>query len=218
MDGLFSWFNYMSSRWDDIGTSLWEHLVYVVSVIVVATVLAVAVGVWTRHHPLARELALGISAVFLTIPSLALFTIFIPIVGLGFTPSFIALLMYALLPVLRNTVTGLQSVDPAVMESARGMGLSQRQVLAQIQLPLAWPVILTGIRISTLLTTGIAAIATLVAGGGLGDFIKTGLARFGSPNSMEAVWTGTVFTILLALVLDSIFMLIQRTSTSPGIR
>jgi osmoprotectant transport system permease protein len=98
------------------------------------------------------------------------------------------------------------------------MGLSSRQRLWKIEMPLAWPVIVTGIRVSTLLVTGIAAIATLVAGGGLGDFIKSGLARIGAPNAMEAIWTGTVFVVLLALILDAIFIGIRRLSTSEGLR
>ena len=142
----------------------------------------------------------------------------IPIVGLGFWGPFIAMTMYALLPITRNTVTGLMDVSPAVLESARGMGLSSRQRLTGVQLQLAWPVIITGVRVSALLTTGIAAIATLVAGGGLGDFIKSGLARLGTPNSLESVWTGTIFIVLLALIVDAAFVLIRRATISPGIR
>jgi osmoprotectant transport system permease protein len=126
--------------------------------------------------------------------------------------------MYALLPIARNTVTGLAGVDPAIVESARGMGMSSRQRLWRIEMPLAWPVIVTGVRVSALLVTGIAAIATLVAGGGLGDFIKTGLSRLGLPNSMEAIWTGTIFIVLLALVFDAVFIGVRRLSTSEGIR
>jgi osmoprotectant transport system permease protein len=98
------------------------------------------------------------------------------------------------------------------------MGLSSRQRLWRIELPLAWPVIITGVRVSALVTAGIAAIATLVDGGGLGDFIKNGLARLGSPNSMEAIWTGTVFIVVLALAFDALFGLIRRLTTSPGLR
>lgn len=218
MEGITSWLDFMSSRLDDIGVGLVEHATYVVAVMVAATITAVGVGILVRHRPVAREVATGIASVFLTLPSLALFTIFIPIVGLGFAPSFIALFLYSLLPILRNTVTGLTGVSPAVLESARGMGLSSNQRLWKIELPLAWPVILTGIRVSALLTTGIAAIATLVAGGGLGDFIKSGLARLPLPNSLESIWTGTVFTVLLALAFDVVFLAIRRTTTSPGLR
>lgn len=218
MDGIASWFEYMADRTDDIAVGLYEHAVYVVAVVIAATITAVGIGILVRHRPVVKEISLGIASVFLTLPSLALFTIFIPIVGLGFAPSFIALYLYALLPILRNTVTGLAQVSPAVLESARGMGLSSRQRLWRIELPLAWPVIITGIRVSALLTAGIAAIATLVAGGGLGDFIKSGLARLPLPNSLEAIWTGTVFTVLLALTFDAVFSVIRRVTTSPGLR
>lgn len=215
---MASLFEFIASRWDDVFEKTLEHLTYVVSVVIVATFLGVATGIYVRHKPALREVVLGIYAVFLTIPSLGLFVLFIPLVGLGFWGPFIALTMYALLPITRNTVTGLIGVDNAVLESARGMGLSSRQRLMRVQLPLAWPVIITGVRVSALLTTGIAAIATLVAGGGLGDFIKSGLSRLGTPNSIESVWTGTIFIILLALVVDAVFILIRRATTSPGIR
>lgn len=215
---MASLFEFITSRWDDVFEKTLEHLTYVVSVVIVATILGVATGIYVRHKPALREVVLGIYAVFLTIPSLGLFVLFIPLVGLGFWGPFIALTMYALLPITRNTVTGLIGVDDAVLESARGMGLSSSQRLMRVQLPLAWPVIITGVRVSALLTTGIAAIATLVAGGGLGDFIKSGLSRLGTPNSLESVWTGTIFIILLALAIDAVFILIRRATTSPGIR
>ncbi len=154
----------------------------------------------------------------MTIPSLALFAVFIPIVGMGNTPAMIALFMYALLPILRNTVTGLDEVSPAVVESAQGMGMGQFQQLLRVRLPLAWPVIMAGIRVSTLMVVGIAAIAVLVGGNGLGSFIQSGLTRFGFPNAMESVWTGTIFTILLGLFLDLVLSIFQRFTTSPGLR
>lgn len=218
MDGIISWWDYLSSRWDLVGTTLTETLVYVVTVTLAAGFVAIATGILTRHHPFAKELSLAIASVFLTIPSLALFTIFIPIVGLGFAPSFIALFLYALLPILRNTVTGLDSVDASVLESARGMGLTRTQVLVQVQLPLAWPVVLAGIRVAALLTVGVSAIATLVAGGGLGDFIKSGLARLPLPNSLEAIWTGVLLSLALAFTIDLLLRLLGRVTTPAGVR
>jgi osmoprotectant transport system permease protein len=149
---------------------------------------------------------------------LALFALFIPFVGIGDRPAQIALFLYAILPILRNTVTGLDAVDPAVVESARGMGMGQMQQLTRIRIPLAWPVVVTGIRVSTQLITGVAAIAVLVGGSGLGTFIQRGLTSLGNPFSIERVWTGTVFIILLALVLDLVLGFIGRRTTSPGIR
>jgi len=213
VEGFTSWFDYMSSRTDLILTGVNQTLTYVVLVTFAAGITAVVVAVLTMRQPFAKELALAISSVFLTIPSLALFTIFIPIVGLGFTPSFIALYLYAIMPILRNTSTGLDSVDPSVLESAKGMGLNNWQVLIKVQLPLAWPVMLAGIRVAALLTVGISAIATLVAGGGLGDFIKSGLARLPLPNSLEAIWTGVVLSLVLAFLIDSLLRGVGRFTT-----
>ena len=218
MDFLASWWTFVSNRWDQVQTGLAEHTVYVVTVLGFASLIAIVLGVVTRRQPLAKELSLAITSVFLTIPSLALFTIFIPLVGLGFAPSFIALLMYSLLPILRNTITGLDGIDQSVLEAAKGMGLTPSQVLLRVQLPLAWPVIITGIRISAMLIVGVAALATLVAGGGLGDFIKSGLARIPLPNSLEAIWTGTILCLLLALVIDIVLQLVKRATISKGIR
>lgn len=218
MEGLTSLIDFMGSRTDQIVEYTLQHLQYVVLVFITGTVIAVGLGILFRHRPFARELSLGVASVFLTLPSLALFVIFIPVVGIGFWPPFIALTMYSILPILRNTVTGLASVDQAVLESAKGMGMGSRQRLWKIELPLAWPVIITGVRVSVLLITGIAAIATLVGGGGLGNFINSGLGRLGLPNSIEAVWTGTILIIALALVLDSLFLLVRRATTSAGIR
>ena len=218
MDGIRSWFDYLSSRTDLVVETLLQTLTYVVTVTIAASIVSITIGVLTRHRPFAKELSLSIASVFLTIPSLALFTIFIPIVGLGFTPSFIAMFLYALLPILRNTVAGLDSVDSSVMESAKGMGLTPNQVLFKVQLPLAWPIILAGIRVSALLTVGISAIATLVAGGGLGDFIKSGLARLPLPNSLEAVWTGVILSLALALAVDLALRTVGRFTNPSGVR
>ncbi|MDA9017083.1 MAG: ABC transporter permease [Candidatus Nanopelagicales bacterium] len=218
MDGISSWLAYLSTRGDLVIETLAQTLTYVVLVTISASIVAIVLGVATRHNPFAKELTLSIASVFLTIPSLALFTIFIPIVGLGFAPSFIALFLYALLPIMRNTVAGLDSVDSSILESAKGMGLTSGQILRKVQLPLAWPIMLAGIRVSALLTVGISAIATLVAGGGLGDFIKSGLARLPLPNSLEAIWTGVILSLALALVVDFILRTVGRFTNPSGVR
>lgn len=218
MDFVLSLWEFAQSRSDRVAVAFGEHILYVLTVVGAASVFSVGVGVATRHSVLARELSLALASLFLTIPSLALFTIFIPLVGLGFWPSFIALFIYAILPVLRNTVTGLEGVDPSVLEAARGMGLTNAEVLFRVQLPLAWPVILAGVRIATMLTIGIAAIATLVAGGGLGDFVKDGLARLPLPNSLESIWLGTLLCIVLAFVLDLGLQAVKSATISRGIR
>jgi len=218
MDGLTSWFNYVVKNYDDILESFWQHMQIVLVVIALATVFSVALGIIVQRNLSARAITLSIAGIFLTIPSLALFAVFIPILGIGNAPAMAALFLYAILPILRNTVTGLDEVSPAVVESARGMGMGSMQQLLRVKLPLAWPVIMAGVRVSSLMVVGIAAIAVLVGGDGLGAFIQGGLTRLGLPGSAESVWVGTVFIVLLGLVLDLVWALIQRLTTSPGLR
>jgi len=218
VDGVRSWAGFVADNVDGVLERSLEHLTLVAGVMVAATLFSVVLGIVLMDRPVARQAALGAAGVLLTIPSLALFAVFIPLVGIGNRPAQIALFLYAILPILRNTVTGLGSVDEAVVESARGMGMGPLQQLLRVRVPLAWPVVMAGVRVSTQLVTGIAAIAVLVGGGGLGAYIQRGLTSLGNPFSIERVWTGTVFIILLALVLDLVLGLIGRRTTSPGIR
>lgn len=218
MDGIRSWLEYVGDRWDEIWEAILQHAQLSLTVVLAATVFSVLLGIAVQRQPSLRAASLSIAGIFLTIPSLALFALFIPIVGIGNTPAMMALFLYAILPILRNTVTGLDEVDPAVVESAKGMGMGRLQQLYRVKLPLAWPVIMAGVRISSLLVVGIAAIAVLVGGDGLGTFIQGGLTRLGLPGSTESVWVGTVFTVLLGLVLDLGFALVQRLTTSRGLR
>jgi osmoprotectant transport system permease protein len=218
VDGLLSWFDYVANNLDDIWEATLQHAQLVLVVILAATAFSVALGVVVQRNSTARQVTLSIAGIFLTIPSLALFALFIPLVGIGNPPAIMALFLYALLPILRNTVTGLDEVSPAVVESARGMGMNTRQQLFKVRLPLAWPVIMAGVRVSSLLVVGIAAIAVLVGGDGLGTFIQGGLTRLGLPGSVESVWVGTVFVVLLGLVLDLGFAAVQRLTTSQGLR
>lgn len=218
MDGLLNWFAYVQKNLDDIWEAALQHARLVLIVILAATVFSVVLGVIVQRNQTARSIVLSIAGIFLTIPSLALFALFIPLVGIGNPPAMMALFLYALLPILRNTVTGLDEVSPAVVESARGMGMSTRQQLFRVRLPLAWPVIMAGVRISSLLVVGIAAIAVLVGGDGLGTFVQGGLTRLGLPGSVESVWVGTIFTVALGLILDLGFATVQRLTTSQGLR
>ena len=218
VDGFKSWLSYLGEHRDEVITATIQHARITAIVVALATVFSVTLGIYVHRRPTLRAAALAVAGIFLTVPSLALFALFIPVMGIGNKPAMLALFLYAILPILRNTVTGLDSVDPAVIESARGMGLNRFQQLLQIKLPLAWPVIMAGVRVSTLLTVGIAAIAVLVGGDGLGTFIQGGLTRLGLPFSKESVWTGTVFIVALGLVLDFSLAAVQRLSTSRGLR
>lgn len=218
MENIANWFTYVNDNLEFILEETLAHARIVLIVIALATVTSVLLGTFIQRRPVARAVVLALSGIVLTIPSLALFALFIPLVGIGNPPAMLALYLYALMPVLRNTVTGLDSVSPAVVESAKGMGMSGMQQLLRVRLPLAWPVIMAGVRISSLMTVGIAAIAILVGGDGLGSYIQGGLTRFGLPNSENSVWAGLVFTVLLGLVLDIVFAVFQRFSTPRGLR
>ncbi|WP_445256222.1 ABC transporter permease [Nocardioides aurantiacus] len=218
MENITNWFTYVNDNFEYILEETIAHARIVLIVIALATVTSVLLGVLIQRRPVARAVVLALSGIVLTIPSLALFALFIPVVGIGNPPAMLALYLYALMPVLRNTVTGLDSVSPAVVESAKGMGMSSTQQLLRVRLPLAWPVVMAGVRISSLMTVGIAAIAILVGGDGLGSYIQGGLTRFGLPNSENSVWAGVVFTVLLGLLLDIAFAIFQRFSTPRGLR
>lgn len=221
-DAYQSWWTWMSDAegWSPIFERVVEHIQLVAMSMLFAIVISVVLGVLVHRVRALRGVVLGFASIMLTIPSLALFAIFISIpgIGIGDRGPIIALTMYSILPILRNTVIGLEEVDRAVIESAKGMGLNASQRLLRIELPLAWPIILTGIRVATLLNIGIAAIAPLVGGTGLGRYINDGLQRFPDVTSVERMWTGVVFTIGLALVADLFFTLVRRFTTSKGLR
>jgi osmoprotectant transport system permease protein len=183
-----------------------------------AVIIGVGLGVLTYQHQVLAAFAITTTATFLTIPSIALLGIFIGPFGLGTTNVLIALVIYALLPITRNTVVGLRGVDPAVIEAGRGMGLGRARLLRRVRLPLAWPVILSGIRVSTQMTIGIAAIGAYVRGPGLGQQIFDGLGRFGGANSLNQVWVGTLGIVVIALLFDLAYVLVGRLTTSRGIR
>lgn len=208
---------YLASRWDDLLELSIEHAQVVLVSVFIATVIGVSLGVLTYRRPFAAQVALAIASTILTVPSFALFGLLIPLLGLGYTPTVVALSAYALLSILRNTITGLQSVDPAIIESAKGMGLSNRQQLLRIELPLAWPVIVAGIRVSALLTLGIAAIAAYVNGPGLGGDIFSGLSRIGGANSLNLVLGGFLGIVVLALVFEALFAVLGKLTTSKGL-
>lgn len=218
MEALGDWFTYVQDNFEFIMEATLDHARISLIVVASATVFSVLLGVFIQRRPVARVIALTISGILLTVPSLAMFALFIPIFGIGNPPAMVALFLYAILPILRNTVTGLDAVPPAVVESAKGMGMSSRQQLLRVKLPLAWPVVMTGIRISSLLVVSIAAIAVLVGGDGLGTYIQAGLTRLGLPNAANSVWVGVVFTVLLGLVLDVFFAIVQRLTTPRGLR
>ncbi|SDS84933.1 ABC transporter permease [Actinopolymorpha singaporensis] len=195
-----------------------QHASMVAQCVVAATLLALVVAVLVQHNKRAVGLATATTAVGLTIPAFALLGLLIAPLGIGVAPAVTALVFYATLPILRNAVVGLAGVDPALVDAARGMGMSRLTTLARVEIPLAWPVILAGIRVSTQMVMGIGAIAAYVSGPGLGGLIFTGLARLGGANSVNSALAGTVSVVVLALIFDGILVLVGKYTTSRGIR
>lgn len=195
-----------------------EHILLTLIPIGLATVLGVGLGILAARVPVLRPPIVNTTSTFLTIPSLALFGLFIPLVGIGYPPAIIPLLMYALLPIVRNTMAGLLGVDRAVSESARGMGMGGTRRLVRIELPLSWPVILAGLRVSTQLVIGIAAIAALVGGPGLGNEIFSGIRRLGSTGAVNNLLGGTLGIVLLAIVFDLAYLALGRLTIPRGLR
>lgn len=210
--------DFLVSRRDDMLQLGLEHAAVVGISVLLSSVLGVALGIATYQRERPREIVLAVTGAFLTIPSFALFILLIGPLGLGARPVVVALVMYGLLPVVRNTITGLREVDPAVVESATGMGMGRTQRLLRIELPLAWPVIITGVRVSTLVLLGIAAIGSVVLGPGYGDMIFTGLARVGTPVAVNLVLAGTIGVMVLAVLAEILFYALRRLTTSQGIR
>ncbi|MCT3010942.1 ABC transporter permease, partial [Propionibacterium freudenreichii] len=154
----------------------------------------------------------------LTIPSFALLGILIPLAGIGAVTSMILVAFYAVLPILRNATVGLLGVDRTLIESAVGMGMKPWTIFWRVRLPLAWPIILTGLRVSTQMSMGIAAVAAYALGPGLGSYIFTGLAQIGGKNALNYALVGTIGIVIIALVADAVLVLIGRLSISKGIR
>ncbi|TDX02374.1 ABC transporter permease/substrate-binding protein [Dinghuibacter silviterrae] len=172
--------------------------------------IAMAVGISlglliSRFRRLAGGV-LGVAGILQTIPSIALLGFMIPLLGIGAKPAIAALFLYALLPIIRNTYTGITGVDPSILDAARGMGMRPGQVLARVQMPLAMPVILAGIRTATVINVGVATLAAYIAAGGLGEFIFGGIAL----NNTNMILAGAIPAALLALLLDWLLSLLQR--------
>jgi osmoprotectant transport system permease protein len=213
-----SFWEYLDYRRDYVIFESGQHAMLVGLAVLIASVLGVAVGALVWRDPRASAVAVGVTSGLFTLPSLALMTLLLPLLGLGWGTSLTALVIYSLLPIVRNTVAGLRAVDPAMVEVARGMGLGPAQTLLRIELPLAWPVILAGIRVATQVVMGIAAIAAYVAGPGLGNRIFTGLQRLGSANSLNDALAGTLGVVVLALLFDAGFVVLRRVTTPRGVR
>jgi osmoprotectant transport system permease protein len=213
--------NFMQRHGGDMYRYLFEHVWLTYYALVIAIAIALPLGIYLTRCPWKRFVGgvLGAVGVIQTVPSLALVAfvsyvfLIVQFTSIGRFPALVALVLYALLPILRNTYTGIRQVDPNVIEVARGMGMTNRQILMRVQLPLSLPVIMAGIRISTVWTIGVACLAVFIGGGGLGTLIMRGL-RTMQPDLMLA---GTIPAALLAIVLDWLLSRLEDWFTPGGI-
>jgi osmoprotectant transport system permease protein len=218
--------NVLGAFFDKLGLEILqrthEHLFLTFFAMLIATAIALPLGVALARCRAAAlvSVVMGVAAVVQTVPSLALIAFIVLLFALahlptiGVVPALVALVLYALLPILRNTYTGIRQVDPAVIEVATGLGMKPHQILFRVELPLSLPVIMAGIRISAVWTIGVATLCTLIGAGGLGDLIMRGLRTI----QMDYLIAGTVPAALLAVAFDGILARLERWLTPEGLR
>jgi len=209
MNASSGYWSFFAEHRAEILSATADHLMLVVLAMLIAMATAVPLGMFIVQRPALRAMSIGIANIFQTIPSLALFGLLIPIPfigGIGRRTAIVALVLYALLPILRNTYVGLSGIDPAVLEAAEAMGMTSTQILFRVRFPLALSVILAGIRTATIITIGVATIAAEIGAGGLGTFIFRGVALV----SDSLILAGAMPAALLALLVDFLLGLLER--------
>lgn len=197
---------YLLTHTPEVTARLTQHLLLSLTAVLGAVLLGVPLGLLITRQPWARQPVLGLANIVQTVPSLALFAFLLPILGLGTWNAIVALLLYSLLPIIRNTYTGVLGVDPSVREAARAMGMTEAQILRQVELPLASDVILAGVRVATVLCIGITTIASFIGAGGLGDLIQNGLRN----DNNAITLAGAIPAAVLALWADGLLGLWQN--------
>lgn len=194
--------------------ALVEHLELTFIALFLATLIGIPLGLHIARSRFLAAPVLAVISTIQTIPSIALLGFLIPLLGIGMKPAIVALFLYSLLPIVRNTFIGIDRVDPAAIEAARGMGMRERQILLRVMIPQALPVLMGGIRTATVLCVGITTLAALIGAGGLGTFIFRGIAMLNTPM----VLAGAVPAAALALVLDGLLALFEKWITPAGLR
>lgn len=205
MEALWQTFN---QRKYELLQALFEHIQISFIALLIATFIAIPIGIYLTRHTKLAEPIINITAVLQTIPSLALLGLMIPLFGIGRVPAIIALVIYALLPILRNTYTGIKEVDPSLKEAASGIGMNTYRQLTKVEVPLAMPVIMAGIRTAMVLIIGTATLAAFIGAGGLGDLILLGIDR----NNMSILLLGAIPAALLALLFDFLLKRMEKLS------
>jgi len=185
-------------NWDQVAVALWQHIVICATSLAIAFSVSLVVGIFAARHERIFRLSLGVSGLLYTIPTLAFLALLIPVVGLGRTNAIICMVAFSLMIMIRNVATGLREVPAEVVDAARGMGMSAGEILRRIELPLALPVIVAGLRIATVTVISVAVVAAYVNAGGLGTLIFSGISSDHAPK----IWAGALTACALAVVAD----------------
>ena len=201
-----------------IGERTLEHISIVSVAVGIAIVTGVPIGIAITHSQRAADTVLYLGSIVMTIPSIALFGLLIPVLskigqGIGFLPAVIAAMLYAQLPIVRNTYTAIRNLDPALRSAAIGMGMSPTQRLWRVEIPLAMPVIIAGVRIAVVINIGVTAIAAYIGAGGLGTFISRGISQ----TDVRQLLTGALTLALLAIAADYSLLWLQRRLAPKGV-
>ena len=210
--GFFSW-EWVFNHLDDIWNRTVEHLILTAIAVTVGMLISLVLSLVALRYRWTYSPITWFTGILYTIPSLALFAFLVPITGLSILTAEIGLVSYTLLILIRNTVAGIDGVPPATVESARGMGYTNRGLLFSVELPLALPVIIAGIRIAAVTTIGLVTVTALIGQGGLGFFILRGLNLFYSPIGTTQIVVGTVVSVVLAVIVDLALVGIQHLAT-----
>lgn len=209
---------YWSYYGADLLIQFGQHFEIVVLASLLGSIIGISTGVAVYRAPRAAQIALRVCGVLLTIPSLAMYVLLLSVIGLGWPPVLVALTLYSLLPIVQNTVVGLRGVDASIVEAATGIGMSRARTVMRVEFPMAWPIILTGVRTSVLLLVSTAAIGAIVRGPGLGNSIYDGLNRIGTPSALYAALSGIAGVVIVGVTFNFAFLFIAKLTTSRGIR
>ena len=200
---------FIASQGSEVIRLLWEHIYMSLISLGLGVIVAVPLGIYLSQVPKVANVVISIVSVLQTIPTLALLALMIPFLGVGKVPAIVALFIYSLLPILRNTYLGMSNVNPDLLDAAKGMGLKRMQIIRQVQLPLAVPVIMAGIRLSTVYVIAWTTLASYIGGGGLGDMIFNGLNLF----RPDLILGGTIPVTILAVIVDLVMARIEEWVT-----
>ncbi|MDO9110355.1 MAG: ABC transporter permease [Desulfatirhabdiaceae bacterium] len=206
-------------NWQQTLELAWQHAWIVSISVIIAMATGVPIGIWITFHEKAAETILYIAGIIMTIPSIALFGIMIPLLsifghGIGTVPAVVALVLYSQLPIIRNTYAAIKSVDPNIIDAGIGMGMTRWQVLGKVQLPMALSVIFAGLRVAVVMSIGIGAIAAYIGAGGLGRFIFMGINQtYGA-----MIQSGAIAVSVMAIAVDILFGFIENLLVSKGLR